>query len=330
MEISGYRVYPGLVALESRGLFGGSGSLKDSVDPFNDTMTYPVASGNTNAVNGSEIGKLNRGRLEDVLVKRGTFVGLSTPSRTLGTRQPARQARAPPTCGPIASGRQVRSNKDLKEPKKSGVAERPRRPRGQGPCPFQLRRAAGPGRHHASLRSTASAPSSRAAGRAGSWRTSSVVRVPSPSSRPDRRSKNEALSGPAAPRSRTPRSCTSTAFRSPSPKLDRHQPGRHRRSRHHAHADRGGLRRPRWPAEGRGHRFDDDDPRAGPGASPRHRGGQGCRPDRHGRDLLHYRTFSSGPWSAGGSSTTRRPSSTSPTSGRVRRRAGAREPHRSR
>ena len=26
MEISGYRVYPGLVALESRGLFGGSGS----------------------------------------------------------------------------------------------------------------------------------------------------------------------------------------------------------------------------------------------------------------------------------------------------------------
>ena len=124
MEISGYRVYPGLVALESRGLFGGSGSLADSVDPFNESMTYAVASGITTAVNGSEIGKLNRGRLEDVLVKRGTFVGLSysisNPSGRGSLREKLEAAAAY-----LRTYRewqvQVRSNKDLKEPKKSGV-----------------------------------------------------------------------------------------------------------------------------------------------------------------------------------------------------------------
>ncbi len=124
LEISGYRVYPGLVALESRGLFGGSGSLNDSVDPFNESMTYAVASGITTAVNGSEVGKLNRGRLEGVLVKRRTFVGLSysvsNPSGRVSLREKLDGAAAY-----LREYRkwqvQVRSNKDLKEPKKSGV-----------------------------------------------------------------------------------------------------------------------------------------------------------------------------------------------------------------
>ena len=38
LDSSGMRVYPGLVAIASSGLLGGSGNLKDTIDPFSSRM----------------------------------------------------------------------------------------------------------------------------------------------------------------------------------------------------------------------------------------------------------------------------------------------------
>lgn len=124
LDVRGYRIYPGLVALASSGLFGGSGSLEDSVDPFNDSMTLAVASGITTAVNGGEIGKLNRGEIDGVLVGRVGFTSLSYSVSNPTGRAQLRE-KLDTAAAYLREYREwqekVRSNKDLKEPKKSGV-----------------------------------------------------------------------------------------------------------------------------------------------------------------------------------------------------------------
>jgi imidazolonepropionase-like amidohydrolase len=77
MDVSGYRVYPGLVAIESRGLFGGSSDLANSVDPFSKNMILALAAGVTTARSGSEVAKLRAGHIDGLVLTSGVLPGLS-------------------------------------------------------------------------------------------------------------------------------------------------------------------------------------------------------------------------------------------------------------
>src|SRR5688572_21807358 len=66
LDATGYRVYPGLVAISSSGLFGGSSDLEHSFDPFNQQLVLALTSGLTSAVQGNEAGKLKKGEIEEI------------------------------------------------------------------------------------------------------------------------------------------------------------------------------------------------------------------------------------------------------------------------
>lgn len=76
VDATGYRVYPGLVAVESRGILGGE-PPEDSTDVFALTMTLGLAGGITTAVTDNTAAKLTYGTLEGMVVKRGLFERLS-------------------------------------------------------------------------------------------------------------------------------------------------------------------------------------------------------------------------------------------------------------
>lgn len=124
LDATGYRVYPGLVATSSFGLFGGSGDLEDSVDPFSDSMTLAVAAGITTAVNGNQVAKLKRGEIKGLVVNSNAFTSMSyntsSPASKRSTREKFQKAAAY-----LRKYRQweidKRSDKDLKEPKKTGI-----------------------------------------------------------------------------------------------------------------------------------------------------------------------------------------------------------------
>ena len=84
LSATGYRVYPGIVAIASTGLFGGGSDLANSVDPYSQGMLLGLASGITSAVQGGEIAKLKRGYIED-LVMNGSFF----QNMRIGTNNPA-------------------------------------------------------------------------------------------------------------------------------------------------------------------------------------------------------------------------------------------------
>ncbi len=69
VDVAGMRIYPGLIAVGSFGLFGGGGDLKDSVDPFSQSMTLALSAGITTAVNGNSVAKLKRGHVKDLVIK---------------------------------------------------------------------------------------------------------------------------------------------------------------------------------------------------------------------------------------------------------------------
>ncbi|MEZ6019937.1 MAG: amidohydrolase family protein [Planctomycetota bacterium] len=73
LDATGYRVYPGLVAIASSSLFGTGGDLENSVDPFSEAMLLGLSTGITSAVQGSELGKLKRGSIENVVLSKNFF-----------------------------------------------------------------------------------------------------------------------------------------------------------------------------------------------------------------------------------------------------------------
>ena len=77
VDVSGYRVYPGLVAIESSGLFGGGSDLEDTADPFTQNMVLALASGLTSAVQSNQAAKLKRGELEGLVMNSNVFTTLS-------------------------------------------------------------------------------------------------------------------------------------------------------------------------------------------------------------------------------------------------------------
>lgn len=127
VDVTGMRIYPGLIAVGSFGLFGGGGDLKDSVDPFSQNMTLALSAGITTAVNGNSVAKLKRGHVKDLVIKSSAFDSLSysngNPQGKLKVEEnftgAAKYLRAYRTYE-----RLKRSNKDLKEPSRKGVDDR--------------------------------------------------------------------------------------------------------------------------------------------------------------------------------------------------------------
>jgi len=124
LDVSGMRVYPGLLAVSSVGLFGGSSDLKDSVDPFAPTMILALSGGVTTAVNGSEIGKLKFGEIEGVSLGAVPMTGLSYTTSNPGGKRTLRKrfADAAQHIRDHAKWqRDVKTNKELKEPRHSDM-----------------------------------------------------------------------------------------------------------------------------------------------------------------------------------------------------------------
>ena len=127
LDVTGMRVYPGLVAVGSFGLFGGGGNLDDTVDPYSQNMTLALAAGITTAVNGNTVAKLKRGHVDDLVVRDSAFETLN-----YSNGNPQGQVKVEENFEKAAEYlrryRQYeidkRSNKDLKEPSKKGVDDR--------------------------------------------------------------------------------------------------------------------------------------------------------------------------------------------------------------
>jgi hypothetical protein len=75
LDATGMQVYPGLVALDSRGILGRE-PVRDSTDPFEFSMLLALASGVTTAVSGNTAAKLTYGSLEDMVIEDSLFVPL--------------------------------------------------------------------------------------------------------------------------------------------------------------------------------------------------------------------------------------------------------------
>ncbi len=91
IEASGFHVYPGLVAFRSAGLIG-SGDPQKTQDPFSLGTVMGLAAGITSTWNGSTVGKLVRGSLEDLTLRKASFVNLTYTSRNPGGKRELRQA----------------------------------------------------------------------------------------------------------------------------------------------------------------------------------------------------------------------------------------------
>jgi len=129
-NVTNGRVYPGMVAISSSGLFGGSGDLRDTIDMFNSNMILGLAAGITTSGQSSSTAKLKRhlpsaGRDFD-------FDGVVIGGKTLNTTSwgSAASKRALREKYSVAANYMraylewqvlVKGDKELKEPSKSGV-----------------------------------------------------------------------------------------------------------------------------------------------------------------------------------------------------------------
>lgn len=127
VDVSGMRVYPGLIAVGSFGLFGSSGNLDDSVDPYNQNMTLALSAGITTAVDGNTVAKLKRGHVEGLVVSTSAFESLSysngNPQGQLKVEQDLKRA-ADYIRDYRAWEDEKKSNKEAKEPSKKGIDQK--------------------------------------------------------------------------------------------------------------------------------------------------------------------------------------------------------------
>lgn len=84
LDATGYRIYPGLVAVQSSGLFGSaSGDFGDSVDPFHRNLVLALAGGITTAGQSNTALKLKRGEIDGVVLREKFLT-----SQNFGTSNP--------------------------------------------------------------------------------------------------------------------------------------------------------------------------------------------------------------------------------------------------
>ncbi len=122
LDVTGLRVYPGLVAISSSGLMGGSSDFEDSVDPFSSRMLLALASGITSTGQSSAALKLKRGEIEGVVLRDKHLVSQSYGNAS--TRRSLRE-KLEKASAYLREYEQwevdVKKDKELKEPSKKGV-----------------------------------------------------------------------------------------------------------------------------------------------------------------------------------------------------------------
>ena len=86
LDATGFHLYPGLVAVSSRGLVGSS-APEDNTDVFSLSMNLGLAGGITTAVSGNTAAKLTFGTLEDHVVKGNLFHTLQYSTQSPDARR---------------------------------------------------------------------------------------------------------------------------------------------------------------------------------------------------------------------------------------------------
>ncbi|MBL8858127.1 MAG: amidohydrolase family protein [Planctomycetes bacterium] len=125
LDATGYRVYPGLVAISSQGLLGNSGGdFEDTIDPFNSRMILGLATGITTTGSGSSAVKLKRFSVDDMVINDKIFSIFSWSNRSPRGKYDLRE-KFKNTSEYLRQYREwekkVKDQKDLAEPSKKNV-----------------------------------------------------------------------------------------------------------------------------------------------------------------------------------------------------------------
>lgn len=89
LDATGHEVYPGLVAVDSSGIFSGR-RPDDATDPYSLTFNLALAVGITTARSGNSIAKLTFGEAGEMTLADGAFVDLSYTTRSPDARRKLR------------------------------------------------------------------------------------------------------------------------------------------------------------------------------------------------------------------------------------------------
>ena len=124
VDAKNFRVYPGLVAFNSTGLFGTTSDFEDSVDPFNSRMTLALAGGITTAGQSQNAVKLKRFDIDDPVVSSGVLASISFSNRNPTGKAEFKKKlrRATEYQREYAEYEELKKeDEDLKEPSKKGL-----------------------------------------------------------------------------------------------------------------------------------------------------------------------------------------------------------------
>lgn len=124
LDVSGLRVYPGLVAITSAGLVGGNSDFQDTYDPFSSALTLGLGSGITSTGAGSSAVKLKRFDMEDVVIRDKTYLNMRWDGRDPSSKRALRE-KLEKASAYLRDYREwqekVKKDKELKEPSKKGI-----------------------------------------------------------------------------------------------------------------------------------------------------------------------------------------------------------------
>jgi len=116
LDVSGYRVYPGLVAFESRGIVGSQPG--DSTDVFGLNLNLALATGITTVGAGTQVAKLTWGTLEGHDLGEANLVRIDVSQASLRARlrEDLERVQAYLRDAKIAAAAKARGEDDVKEP----------------------------------------------------------------------------------------------------------------------------------------------------------------------------------------------------------------------
>lgn len=125
LDAQGMPVYPGLVAISSQGLLGGSTSdLDDTIDPFNSRMILGLSAGITSTGVASSAAKLKRFSVDGAVLREKIFTTLSWSNRNPAGKRSLRE-KLQAASAYLRRYRdweeKVKEKKDLKEPSRKSV-----------------------------------------------------------------------------------------------------------------------------------------------------------------------------------------------------------------
>ena len=131
LDAAGYRVYPGMVAIESSGLLGTGGDYRDSIDPFDQNMILGLSTGITSTGQSNASVKLKRYISQDppvpydfdgVVLRDDCYSNFSWGSGSARRSVREKLVRAAEYLREYRQWQiDVKSDKELKEPSKKGV-----------------------------------------------------------------------------------------------------------------------------------------------------------------------------------------------------------------